>query len=141
MKIEEIVSNDSSIHYQYHLSVEPDLKPGKSFANQTRTISYDGARGNAGTDGNVIYTTLNLQYWATQFFYEEVDDFPNNVYLVYVKNPSKGSIDAAHQDASPPNEVIVLTKLGEIDLEDDNVPDYGKFQWLAQKWIKNSLRK
>jgi hypothetical protein len=125
--------------FQYHLSVEPDLVPGKPFSEQTRTISHAGARGDAsGEDAGYIYTTLNLRHWATQFFYEEVEDFPAFVYLVFVKDGSGGSIWAAHQDASPPQDVIVLAKLGEIDLEGDDVPDYGLFEWNAQKWIKQN---
>lgn len=127
--------------FQYHLSVEPGLVPGKSFAEQTRTVSYAGARGDAGgEDAGHIYTTLNLRHWATQFFYEEVKDFPANVYLVFVEDGIFGTIETAHQDANPPASVIVLTKLGTIDLSGDNdeVPDYGKFEWLASKWIKQN---
>lgn len=139
MRLYEISSESfgKNPHYQFHMSVEPDLVEGKSFAHQIRTISTDGERGNAGTDGNVIYTTLNLQYWATQFFYEEVENFPEFVYLVYVEHPTVGSTEAAHQDANHPSEVTVLKKIGRIDSSEDSVPDYGKFIWLADKFMKN----
>lgn len=123
--------------FQFHWSVEPDLIPGKSFAEQHRTVSYAGARGDAsGEDAGYIYTTHNFVYWATQFFYEEVDDFPAFLYLVYVKNGQSGTIETPHQDANPPTDVVVLAKVGEIDLTHDGVPDYGRMQWAAERWIK-----
>ena len=126
-------------HYQFHMSVEPSLVNGKNFSQQKRTISIDGAGGDALGEGNRIYTTLNLQYWATQFFYEDVEDFPAYVYLVYVDSPSDGSIHAAHQDANLPHDVTVLALLDKINVENDEVPDYGRIIWLAEKLISKSM--
>jgi hypothetical protein len=121
--------------FQFHLSVEPDLVPGRSFAEQTRTVSYAGARGDAGEGNGEIYTTSNLRYWITQLSYEDTGDFPENVYLVYVRDGSEGSIWSPHQDMSPPEDVIVLAKVGVIDASSDDMPDVGKMEWVAEKWL------
>lgn len=124
-------------HYQFHLSVEPDLKPGLTFAHQTRTVSTVGARGESGGEG--IYTTRQLSHWITQLSYEDVDEFPRYVYLVYVKGPTEGSIWSAHQDCNQPSEVTVLALLDVLDDDPDGpTPDIGKIIWRAQKWILNS---
>lgn len=122
--------------FQFHMSVEPDLVPGKSFAEQTRTVSFAGARGDAFDTQGDIYTTHNPSYWGTQMAREGMGDFPCHVYLVFVRNGHTGTIYAPHQDVSPPADVIVLAKVGECDPDSDDVPDYGRMVWLGQKWVK-----
>jgi hypothetical protein len=51
--------------FQFHLSVEPNLSPNKSFAEQQRTVSQQGARSDAGDGGEQIYTAHNLQHWTS----------------------------------------------------------------------------
>ena len=133
---ESILPPKNNTSIQFHMSVEPNLVPGKTFAEQQRTVSKQGSRGDAGdTDGH-IYTTNNLFYWASQLAFENIDDFPKYVYLVKLKDANSGSIWAAHQDASPSEDVMVLTKLGEIDDEGTNI---GKLDWLGEKWKKQNL--
>jgi hypothetical protein len=119
--------------FQYHLSTEPNLIPMRSFAEQSRTNSQAGARGEAGGEG--IYTTHALAYWITQLAYEDVDEFPRYCYLVWVRNGgAPSSIDSAHQDLSPPSDVIVLSLLDDLGTGDD-MPDIGRIEWRADKWI------
>lgn len=136
MRVHEILTEswEKDPHIQFHLSVEPNLIPGKPFSEQTRTNSSAGARGEAGGSG--IYTTRNPQYWFTQLAYENVGDLPCNVYLVSVKEPSIGSTWAAHQDLSAPSDVIVLAKL--MTVPDDEHLDVGKLFWLANKYLNSS---
>jgi hypothetical protein len=88
-------------------------------------------------------TTRDLIYWGNQLAYEMPksrfkQDFPHYVYLVFVKNPTSGSVWAAHQDMNPPNDVIVLAKLGMTENNPESVPDYGRLIWKAEKWIKQN---
>ena len=117
---------------QYHLSVEPNLKPMTPFTRQTRTQSSAGARGEAGGEG--IYTTSNPRYWASQLAYEGVGEFPHYLYLVWVKGGGEGTMWAAHQDASPPEDVTVLTLLGDLG-DGDDMPDIGRYEWIGEKWV------
>ncbi len=135
----EIISEAAlKIHsrFQFHMSVEPNLIPGKSFAEQTRTVSQSGSRGDAGEGNGQIYTTHDLFYWSSQIAYEDVGDFPNYVYLVFVREGGHGTIHAAHQDMSPPQDVIVLVKIGDSDPNSDDVPDYGRMMAIGERWVK-----
>lgn len=150
MKMRELISiieTTGSKHdprFQYHMSVEPNLIPGMSFAHQTKTShsSEAGRRGDAFDGDGSIYTTLDLFHWSSQLTYEIPKkqfetDFPHYVYLVFVRNGENGSIWAAHQNLSNPDDVIVLTKIGETDPDPDSTtPDYGKMIWVSDKWIK-----
>lgn len=117
---------------QYHLSVEPDLKPMTPFSRQTRTVSTAGARGEAGGEG--VYTTSNPRYWVSQLAYEGIGEFPRYLYLVWVKDGGEGTIWAAHQDVSPPEDVTVLTLLGDLGNGDD-MPNISRYEWIGEKWV------
>lgn len=120
---------------EYHLSVEPNLQPGKLFSQQKRTISEAGARGGSGD----IYTTKSPQYWDSQLAYESTSERPKYVYLVEVKEPSPadptGSI--GHQTISKSKDVKVLTKLGESP--ENELFDAGLFEFKAEKFLKEKF--
>ncbi len=122
-------------HFEFHFSTEPNLVPGKTFAEQTRTVSKPGERGGTGD----IYTTRSPQFWDSQFAYEKIGTQPKYVYLVEVKSPSKfdpmGSL--GHQTISKPKDVNVITKLGES--KPDELFDSGYFEWLAEKFSKEQF--
>ena len=127
-------SNDPM--FQYHLSISPNLKEGKTFSEQMK-IKNTGERGLSGGDG--IYTTLNPGYWDSQLAYEGNSTVPTNVYLVKIKNPSKPSFDAPHQDLSNLNDVIVVKKLGKT--KKSEVFDSGLFEHLKNKYLKEIFEK
>lgn len=116
---------------QYHLSVEPDLVPGLSFARQQRTKSSAGARGEAGGEG--IYTTHHPAHWDRQMAFENVGDLPSTLYLVKVMEPSEAVIWSPHQDLSPPGQVVVLAKILTIDPE--RPLDIGRAEHVVERWI------
>jgi hypothetical protein len=116
---------------QYHLSVEPDLVPGLSFARQVRTTSSAGARGDAGGEG--IYTTHHPAYWDRQLAIESVGELPSVLYLVKVMEPSEAVVWSPHQDLSPPGQVVVLAKI--LTIDPDRPLDIGKAEHVAERWI------
>jgi hypothetical protein len=122
-------------HLEFHFSVEPNLSPNKYFSEQKRTVSKAGERGGTGE----IYTTRSPQFWDSQFAYEKSGKIPKHVYLVEVKNPTPfdplGSI--GHQSISKPEDVKVLTKLGES--KKNELFDAGLFEWLAEKYSKQQF--
>lgn len=138
-KLSETIFRESwekDVNIQFHLSTEPNLIPGKTFDQQTRTNSSEGSRGESMGEG--IYTTKNPGYWFSQLAYEEVGELPTHVYLVKINDGSTGSMEAAHQDLSKPEDVLVLTKL--MDIPDDDKPlDVGKLYYLADKFLKAKL--
>ncbi len=118
---------------QYHLSVEPGLVPGETFAGQSRTLSAAGARGESCGEG--IYTTHAPGWWFSQLAFEEVGELPRHVYLVRVREPSVADPWQPHQDLSPPEDVTVLTRLMEAPEDEDAPLDVGRLDWLAQRWL------
>ena len=117
--------------FQYHLSVEPDLVPGLSFAKQTRTTNSAGAGGEAAGEG--IYTTHNPTYWDRQLAYESVGALPSTLYLVKVSDPSETDIWSPHQDLSPPGHVVVLAKI--LTIDPDRPLDIGRAEHLVDRWV------
>ena len=118
---------------QYHLSVEPDLAEGETFADQVRVASSAGARGESCGEG--IYTTHNPGWWFSQLANEAVGELPRHLYLVRVREPSGTDIWHAHQDLSEPGDVRVLAKLMEAPADVDAPLDTGRAEWLAFRWL------
>lgn len=118
------IFNKNNYFYEFHLSTEPDLKEGLPFSKQIRTNSSYGERGtmNATETNNVIFTTDTPEAWFDQFQMELGVDapeaIPNNLYLVKVKIPSKGSY--LSQAENKPEDVIVIKKIP----NKNGIPDF-----------------
>ncbi len=99
---------------EYHLSSEPNLVSGKTFAEQKRTVSSVGERGyGAEGQGDNIFTTRDPQSWRDQFEMELSQDAPESIpkylYEVRAKNPSpEGYLGEA---TNAPGDVTVLRRL------------------------------
>ena len=81
--------------------------------------------------------------WHSQLSYEEHKNIPNEVYLVWVKDPyvgKDGGFGGMHTDISSPQDIIVVTKLGTIP-NDDKPMDFGRFQSIKEKFIQNNQDK
>lgn len=128
---------NQSGYYEFHLSTEPNLKEGLPFSQQNRTSSSYGERGtmNATNNNNVIFTTDSPEHWYDQFQMELGADapeaIPNNLYLVKVKNPSKGSY--LSQAENKPEDVMVIKKIP----NKNGVPDFNYGYKLKQQ-IENA---
>jgi len=118
---------------EYHLSSEPDLIPGKTFAEQKRTVSTLGERGQGEAgQGDNIFTTRDPDSWRDQFEMELGQDapeaIPQNLYEVMVKNRSpEGYLGEA---SNAPADVRVLRKIiNELDpLGEGSIPYFLKKQ-------------
>lgn len=127
--------NQYNWDYEFHLSIEPNLKEGLPFSKQIRSSSISGERGDMGAnDKNVIYTTDSPEQWYDQFNMELGADapeaIPNNLYIVKVKNPSKGSY--LSQAINKPEDVIVVKKISNINGE----PNF-KLGYQLKKKLEN----
>ena len=88
----------ASPQFEYHLSTDPNLI-GKTIK------------------GEQVFTTKTPSEWSVQLQYErEGKTPPENLYLVKVENPSADYTGYyGHETVSPPNEVKVISKIGNID--------------------------
>lgn len=134
MKINESAGDT----FEFHLSTEPDLIEGKPFSQQTRTVSSEGERGDMGAEEKgVIYATDSPEDWYQQFESELADApefIPNNLYIVKVKNPSKGS--HLSQSINKPEDVVVIEKVPNTD---EGTPDFKRGYAMLNKLQKSPV--
>ena len=99
---------------EYHWSTEPDLIPGKTFAEQQRTVSSVGERGlGPSGEGDFIYSTKDPESWMDQFEMELGQDAPEAIpqylYKVEVNNTSPDGY--LGQASNVPADVKVLKRV------------------------------
>lgn len=132
----EIVNNYGN-DYEYHLSTEPNLEIGKTFAEQ-KTKGEIGMRGQSMGEG--VYSTKNPQYWESQLAYEQNGKTPTNLYLVKIKNGSKsGMLESGNesQTLNKPNEIIVVKKI--LTNNEDKPLDIGLAESMRDKQILTDI--
>jgi len=117
LTVEEFVKKESfnpNSTIEYHISDNPNLVSGKSFAEQ-KTPTNIGERGFGGKEENIgqIFSTKNPQSWSAQLNYEG-NKKPQYVYLVEVKNPGKVDImdGLPQQSINSPQDVKILSRAG-----------------------------
>ncbi|GAH23369.1 unnamed protein product, partial [marine sediment metagenome] len=68
-------------------------------------------------ESELVFTTKTPHTWSVQLQYERWGAItPDELYLVWVKNPSKDfSVYYGHETVSPPDEVKVIGKIGNIN--------------------------
>src|SRR3990167_4831038 len=122
---------------EYHLSDNPNLVGGKTFAEQIKPSNI-GERGFAGKEENIgqIFSTKNPQQWSAQLNFEG-NKKPQYVYLVEVKNPAKVDImdDLPHQSINSPQDVKILKKVGGQEaIENPSIMETAKRSQLKAEW-------
>jgi hypothetical protein len=139
---EEFVKKESfnpMSKFEYHLSDNPNLIEGKTFAEQTKPKNL-GERGFGGKEENIgqVFSTKNPQQWSAQLNYEG-NKKPQYVYLVEVKNPAKPDIldGLPHQSISSPEEIRVIKKIGGQEVIDNpSIAESVKQSHLTDIWNK-----